>query len=214
VRVLVVAALVVICLAFALLLRRRSVDQSRPDAATSQPATASIETSSDAAVQAARRPSRLVALSGSLASNKPIELLPVEHPHRSAFAGIFGKRQDAVDACRDHFEMPKLQELLPQSTVVSPYGGKAKEASMRQIVSVEITRTEDGYRVEDAHVVETSLEFPGPDGTLRRVLLADDSLDRCVERAFVEPGDDTSRGREIERFIVQDIAGEAVYDLP
>jgi len=134
------------------------MDQSRPDASISQATTASIETSSDAAVDPARRPSRLVALSGSLASNKPIELLPLGHPHRQAFGQIFkGKRQEAVDACRDHFEMPKMQELLPQSTVVSPNGGRAKEASMQQIVSLEITRTEDGYRVEDAHVVETSL---------------------------------------------------------
>jgi len=209
------AALVVICLALALLLMRRSLDESRPDAGTSQAAAASVETLSDAAVEPPRRPSRLVPLTGSLASNKPIELLPVFDPRRLAFRTIFsGKRQDAVDACRDHFEMPSMKELLPQSTVIAPRGGQSKEASMQQIVSVEIARTEDGFRVEDARVVETSLEFPGPDGTLRRVFLADDSLDRCVERAFVDPGYDTSRGREIERFVVQDIAGEAVYDLP
>jgi len=215
VRVLVVAALVVICLALALVLARRSVDESRADGGTSRAATASVETFSDAAVEPPRRPSRLVPLSGSLASNKPVELLPLDDPRRHAFRAIFtGKRQDAVDACRDHFEMPSMKELLPQSTVISPRGGHVKEASMRQIVSLEISRTEDGFRVEDARVVETSLEFPAPDGTLRRVFLADDSLDRCVERAFVEPGYDTSRRREIERFTVQDIAGEAVYDLP
>ena len=191
------------------------MDESRRDAGASQAATASVETLSDAAVEPPRRASRLVPLSGSLASNEPIELLPFYHPHRQAFRDIFkGKRQDAVDACRDHFELPKMQELLPQSTVVPSPTASVKEASMHQIVSVEITRTEDGYRVEDARVVETSLEFPGPDRRLRRVLLADDSLDRCVERAFVEPGYDTSRGREIERFTVQDNAGEAVYDLP
>jgi len=211
----VVAALVVIGLAVALLLRRRSAEESRRDAGSPEAADASVETSSDAAVEPPRRASRLVAPSGSLASNKPVELLPVNDPHRGAFATIFrGKRQDAVDACRDHFEMPRMQELLPQSTVIGPAGGSVKEASMRQIVSVEITRTEEGFRVEDAHVVETSLEFPAPDGTLRRVLLADDSLDRCVERAFLATADDTSRGREVERFTVQDIAGEAVFDLP
>jgi hypothetical protein len=143
-------------------------------------------------------------------------LLPLDHPHRWLFAQIFRTRQDAVDACRDRFQVPRVQELLPASTIIdgrgSP-GSNLQEASMRQLVALDVVRTKDGYRLEAARVVETSLEFPGPDGTLRRALIADDSVDRCVERAFLDTRYDFSTGLVVERFSVVDVAGEAVYDL-
>jgi len=172
---------------------------------------------SDAAVGPLTRPIGPPTLRGSLASNKSVELAPVDDPHRTAFAGYFrGKRQDAVDACRDDFKMPRMQELLPQSVVIAARGApfaSVQEASMRQIVSVDVVVTRDGSGIEGAHVLETSLEFPAPDGTLRRVLLADDSLDRCVERALVEGSDTAPPGPIVERFTMVGIAGEAVFDL-
>ena len=150
------------------------------------------------------------------ARSEPLELLPANHPHRSLFAQIFRTRQDAVDACRDHFQMPRVKDLFSASTIIggrgSP-GSNLQEASMRQLVALDVVRTKDGYRLEGARVVETSLEFPGPDGTLRRALIADDSVDRCVERAFLDTRYDFATGLVVERFSVVDVAGEAVYDL-
>lgn len=84
---------------------------------------------------------------------------------------------------------------------------------MRQVIALDVSLTKDGLDVEDVRVTKTILEFPAPDGTLRRALIADGYLNRCVERAMLQPLVAPSSGPALERFWIEGIAGEAVYDL-
>jgi hypothetical protein len=52
------------------------------------------------------------------------------------------------------------------------------------LIVLQISSSDSGSLLEFAQVIDTWLEFPAPDGTLRRASLADTALDRCVEGAL------------------------------
>jgi hypothetical protein len=142
--------------------------------------------------------------------------LPIDHPHALAAFGIARAREDDVDACRDHFTLPPLDQLLARSRVIAaPVAGQTRvqEADLHQLILFEISTSRDAYLLDSARVIESWLEFPAPDGSLRRTPVNDASLNRCVESALAGAQFRSGIGAEGETFQVKGFAGEAVYDL-
>ena len=128
---------------------------------------------------------------------------------------IVDPRLDAVDECRERFTLPPLSQLLARSTIIPGLGvgPHAQEAALQQTFVFEISTSNGAYVIDGVEPVESSLEFPAPDGTMRRVTFDDDRLDRCI--AGVLRGATAPSGEpDGKRFWVEGHAGEAVYDLP
>jgi hypothetical protein len=146
----------------------------------------------------------------------PIEMIQ-SSPHSQVMQRLIDLRLDDVDRCRDRLTLPPLQQLLPRSTVVPEGGvntGRVQEASLQQTFVFQVSTSNDAYWIDSAEVIESSLEFPAPDGTLRRTSFDDPTLDRCVEGALCGSKVESNGVPDGQRFWVQGPAGEAVYDLP
>jgi len=126
-------------------------------------------------------------------------------------------RLDDVDRCRDRLTLPPLDQLLARSTVLAEMGvekGRAQEASLQQTFVFQVSTSNEAYWIDSAEVIESWLDFPAPDGTMRRTSFDDATLDRCVEGALRGSKVESKGAPDGERFWVQGPAGEAVYDLP
>ena len=88
-----------------------------------------------------------------------------------------------------------------------------QEIDLHQIVLFEISTVKNGFWVDSAKVVETSLEFPAPDGSRRRATVDDAALNRCVESVLVGARLRWEGIAPGERFRTDVLAGEAVYDI-
>ena len=84
---------------------------------------------------------------------------------------------------------------------------------MEQTILFEISASIDAWQLVSATVIDTWLEFPGPDGPLRRSPFSDASLDRCVENALAGAIVESPGVVAGETFRMKGHAGEAVYDL-
>jgi hypothetical protein len=132
-----------------------------------------------------------------------------------AFA-LFRSREDDVDACRDRYSPPPIAELVARSRLIAaafPGRRPLQEIDMHQIVRFDISSVKDGFWLDSAKVLETSLEFPAPDGSRRRTLVDDASLNRCVESVLAGARLASEGSVPGERFRVEVLAGEAVYDI-
>jgi hypothetical protein len=146
----------------------------------------------------------------------PIERLEPIGPHFWVMNRIVAPRLDAVDQCRERFTLPPMQQLLARSTVIPELGvgTRVQEAALQQTFVFEISTSDDTYVIDDVEVTESSLEFPAPDGTMRRLSFDDAALDRCLEGVLRGSRLESNGAANGERFWVEGRAGEAVYDLP
>jgi hypothetical protein len=218
VRVLVAAALVLACLAVFLVHHRtRRAEQLEPAAALRQvEELAPSEESVPAAApeRPSRGPPRTVDRQPAASPPPTIETFETGNLHSTVMDMLVRTRQDAVDECRDRFKLPRVEELLASSTVIANRLPSVREAALQQSILFQISLAKDGCHLESAQVIDTWVEFPAPDGTLRRASLADASLDRCVERVLQGARAEANASATPERFWIQGRAGEAVYDLP
>jgi hypothetical protein len=145
----------------------------------------------------------------------PIETIQ-SSPHGAVMQRLIDLRLDDVDRCRDRLTLPPLDQLLARSTVLAEMGvaKPVQEASLQQTFVFQVSTSNDAYWIDSAEVIESTLEFPAPDGTLRRTSFDDATLDRCVEAALRGSRLESKGVPDGERFWVQGPAGEAVYDLP
>jgi hypothetical protein len=147
----------------------------------------------------------------------PIEKLEEPFsPHFTLMNSIVDTRLDAVDQCRERFTLPPIRQLLARSTIISEsgVGTRAQEAGLQQTFLFEIASADDAYFIDDVEVMESWLEFPAPDGTMRRLSFDDVALDRCIEGVLRGTRFDAKGVAKGERFWIEGHAGEAVYDLP
>ena len=137
-------------------------------------------------------------------------------PNWSLAYALFRSREDDVDACRDRYTPPSMPDLLSRSRLIAaatPGVRPLQEIDMHQIILFDISSVKDGFWLDSAKVLETSLEFPAPDGSRRRATVDDASLNRCVESVLGGarvPSQGVGPG---ERLRVKVLAGEAVYDI-
>ncbi|MGZ6124648.1 MAG: hypothetical protein ACXWLR_06785 [Myxococcales bacterium] len=215
-----VAALALPCLALAVLLSGRTPETT--------PEVAMPAVQQPAPVESAPKPVaievRPVAFRAPPKASVPIEnssaLESVNPRHFHAMLALARAREDAVDACRDRIKLPPVDKLLAWSTVIrranpilQPVQETVQEISMEQSILFEISTSIDAYQLVSSKVIETWLEFPGQDGSLRRSPFSDASLDRCVESALTGAIVDSPGVVAGETFRIQGHAGEAVYDL-
>jgi hypothetical protein len=221
---LVVAALALSAIAIALLMVRKG-----PEPVAEEPAVDARD--ADAPQQVASRqvePAPLAAPGSPEAKSPAIPRPPEAAPELGETSSslqadpnwglgfaLFQSREDDVDACRDRYTPPPMADLVSRSRLIAaatPGGRPVQEIDMHQIILFEISSVKDGFWLDSAKVLETSLEFPAPDGSRRRAIVVDASLNRCVESALAGarvPGGMASG----ERLSVKVFAGEAVYDL-
>jgi len=217
-RRLAIGALVLCCGAIALLMVRSEGEPVRmaavPALETSAPKVGSEQDVTSRPVEPAPAPPPT-----SRAPPEPVERFPpprTDDPHwRTAFA-VFRSREDDVDACRDRYTPPPIADLVPRSRLIAaaiPGQRPVQEIDLHQIVLFEISTVKNGFWVDSAKVVETSLEFPAPDGSRRRATVDDAALNRCVESVLVGARLHSERIAPGERFRIDVLAGEAVYDI-
>jgi hypothetical protein len=146
----------------------------------------------------------------------PIETIQAS-PHAGVMRRLIDMRLEEVDRCRERLTLPPLEQLLARSTVLSDAGvgpGRVQEASLQQTFVFQVSAANGAYLIDSAEVTESWLEFPAPDGTVRRTSFDDAILDRCVEGALRGTKLESDGAPDGERFRIQSPAGEAVYDLP
>jgi len=191
-----------------------ALETSAPKATSGQDVTAHpvepAPASPDAPPAAIPRPSQ--------ALPEPVErsLPRTDVPHWSTAFAIFRSREDHVDACRDRYTPPPIADLVPRSRLIAeaiPGRTPVQEIDLHQIVLFDISTVKDGFWVDSAKVVETSLEFPAPDGSRRRATVDDAALNRCVESVLVGALLRSEGVAPGERFRIDVLAGEAVYDI-
>jgi len=136
-------------------------------------------------------------------------------PHSGVMRRLIDLRLEDVDRCRDRLTLPPLEQLLARSTVIADMpAGRVQEASLQQTFVFAVSTSNGAYLIDSVEAIESWLEFPGPDGTLRRTSFDDATLDRCIEGAFRGTRLESAGAPDGERFWIQSPAGEAVYDLP